>query len=85
MQEHGAGAPPGAQPPLVRVVAGHPTPEEVAALAAALAARRAALARQASATAAARPAVGGWSDRRRLLRMPPAPGPGAWRRSALPR
>ena len=80
-----AGATPGTRlgrPPLFQVVAGQPTPEEVAALTAALTVKRAAAARAAAQT---RPAVRGWMDRRHRLRLPPAPGPGAWRRSGLPR
>ena len=68
--------------PAFQVVAGHPTHEEVAALAAALTIKRAAAARQA---APARRPASGWADRRRQLRIAPAPGPGAWRRSAGPR
>ena len=64
--------------PLLRVVRGEPTDEEAAALAVVLAAKL-----------AARPApdrppggsAGGWADRARALHVPPAPGPGAWRRA----
>jgi hypothetical protein len=71
--------------PLLRVVAGQPTPEELAALTAALSAKLAASAAAAAAAAARdRPAVSGWSDRARQLRVPLTPGPGAWRRSAWP-
>jgi hypothetical protein len=67
----------------LRVVAGHPTEEDVAAVIAVLAARLAARARAArhSAPAQRRPAAG-WAQRSRLLRAPLEPGPGAWRRSA---
>ena len=65
--------------PLLRVVRGGPAAEEIAALAVVLAAKL-----------AARPArerppgpAGGWADRARALHVPPAPGPGAWRRSGL--
>jgi Acyl-CoA carboxylase epsilon subunit len=68
--------------PVLRVVRGDATPEEIAALVAVL------MARSGPASGAARPAVrpvrGAWSDRSRQLRRPLYPGPGAWRRSALP-
>jgi hypothetical protein len=64
------------------VVAGHPAPEEIAALAAALTVKRAAAARQA---ASARPPASAWADRRHLMRSPLETGPSGWRRSALPR
>ena len=68
--------------PVLRVVRGDATPEEIAALVAVL------MARSGSADGAAllpvRPAGGAWSDRSRLLRRPPHPGPGAWRRSGWP-
>ena len=72
-----AGVEPAAAP-LFRVVAGQPTHEEVAALAAALAVKRAAAARQAAQT---RPVPGRWAARSRLVRGPLEPGPDAWRRS----
>jgi hypothetical protein len=60
--------------PLLRVVRGEPTADELAALVAVVAAR-----------AAQRPAeprsVSVWTDRCRLVRQSPAPGPGAWRAS----
>ena len=62
------------------VVAGHPTPEEVAAIMAALSAVLAA-ARQ---SRQGKPATSVWASRARLLPRPPAPGPDAWRRSARP-
>jgi hypothetical protein len=66
--------------PLLRIVAGHPGPEEIAAVTAALSALAAA-----SEAAARRPRAGNaWSDRARLLGVPPAHGPDAWRRSAWP-
>jgi hypothetical protein len=72
----------------LRVVAGQPTAEELAALTVALAAAaRARAARAAGAAGAAggaRAPVRGWAWRGRLLRSPLAHGPGAWRRSALP-
>jgi hypothetical protein len=65
--------------PALRVVHGDATPEEIAALVAVL------LVRSATGEPPARtPARSAWSDRSRLLRRPLQPGPGAWRRSALP-
>lgn len=68
-------------PPAFQIVAGRPTAEEVAAVAVALAAKFAAGARPLPPPARR----ANWSDHSRLLRPPPQPGPGAWRRSALPR
>ena len=67
--------------PILRVVRGDATPEEIAALVAVLLARSA----DAGAPGPARSVSGSWADRSRLLRRPLSPGPGAWRRSALPR
>jgi hypothetical protein len=62
--------------PYLRVVRGEPTPEELAVLVAVLATR--------SVPAAAAPRVrSAWADPARRLGVP-RPGPGAWRRSALP-
>ena len=77
------------QGPFLEVVRGQPSDEETAALvvamAAALAARaRAARARTAREADAATGAAGNWASHGRALRVPSAPGPGAWRRSALP-
>jgi hypothetical protein len=66
--------------PLLHVVRGDATPEEIAALVAVLLARSAG----AEAPGPARSVSGFWADRSRLLRRPLSPGPGAWRRSALP-
>jgi acyl-CoA carboxylase epsilon subunit len=67
--------------PVLRVVRGDATPEEIAAVVAVL------LSRSASGPGAV-PDPGappsGWAGRSRLLRRPLFPGPGAWRRSALP-
>ena len=63
--------------PLLRVVRGQPTADELAALVAVVAAR-----------AGQRPAetrpVSAWTDRGTLVRRTLAHGPGAWRASALP-
>ena len=65
--------------PVLRVVRGDATPEEIAAVVAVL------LARSASDLGTpTRPAPSAWADRSRLLRRPLFPGPDAWRRSALP-
>jgi hypothetical protein len=63
--------------PVLRVVRGDPTPEELAALLAVVAARSAAPARPDRVRSP-------WVDRGRHLRRPLSPGPGAWRASALP-
>jgi hypothetical protein len=62
--------------PLLRVVRGDATPEELAALVAVLTARSQG---GGEPVAAERSAWG-----RPLMRKPLTPGPGAWRRSALP-
>ena len=66
--------------PVLRVIRGDATPEEIAAVIAVLLARAAAVAD--AAPAAPRPSA--WADRGRLVRRPRFPGPDAWRRSALP-
>jgi len=63
--------------PALRVVRGDATPEEIAALVAVL------LSRSGDEVPPA-PARSAWADRSRQLRRPLRPGPGAWRRSALP-
>jgi hypothetical protein len=68
--------------PLFRVVRGRPSAEETAALTVVLVAARAARAR--AARQAATRAPGTWASHARALRAQPAPGPDAWRRSALP-
>ena len=66
--------------PLLRVVRGDATPEEIAALVAVLMTH----AGVTEAPGPARSVRNSWADRSRLLRRPLFPGPGAWRRSALP-
>ena len=63
--------------PLLRVVRGDPSAEELAALVAVLAARAS------TPAPAATPAPSLWG--RPVLRSPLHPGPGAWRASGLPR
>ena len=58
--------------PLTVTVAGNPTPEELAAVVAVLAARPAAVPEEEPA------APSRWNDRARALRAPLHPGPGAW-------
>jgi hypothetical protein len=68
-----------ASEPALRVVRGDATPEEIAALVAVLLSRP---------RAGEEPPVharSAWADRSSQLRRPLRPGPGAWRRSALPR
>jgi hypothetical protein len=65
--------------PILRVIRGDATPEEIAAVVAVL------LSRSAASESASRPTPSAWADRSRLLRRPLFPGPDAWRRSALPR
>jgi hypothetical protein len=68
-----------APPPALRVVSGHPTPEELAALVVVVTARSGA------GTVEADPQPPSpWTSRRALLRRPLQPAPGAWRASALP-
>jgi hypothetical protein len=64
--------------PLLRVVSGTPTPEELAALIAVVGARSGAA--EAETTPPSR-----WTDRAALLRRPLHPSPGAWRATGLPR
>jgi hypothetical protein len=66
--------------PLLRVVRGNPTAEELAALTAVIVSRAHAL----SAAGAQPPARSAWTDRSRLVRRSPCPGPGAWRSSSWP-
>jgi hypothetical protein len=68
--------------PFLYVVRGEPTQAELAAVVTVLAARAAASARARRPVSAVRST---WSDRSRLMRASVSPGPGAWRRSALPR
>ncbi|TNY38653.1 acyl-CoA carboxylase subunit epsilon [Thermomonospora catenispora] len=68
--------------PVLRIVRGDATPEEVAALVAALSARAAAAA--AAAGEGSRPRSL-WADRSAMMRRSLPYGPGAWRASTLPR
>ena len=62
--------------PLLRLVRGDATPEEVAAIVAVLAARAAA-----AAGPAPQPERSVWADRGYALRVTPAAGSGGWRRA----
>ena len=66
-------------PPLLRIVKGDPTPEEVAALVTVVAAMAAGAAEAAAGDKAPRPE---WSAHHRKLRSTHRHGPGAWRASA---
>jgi hypothetical protein len=72
---------PAAAVPVLAVVKGCPSAEQIAALVAVLAARRA------SAMAPAAPPASrfGWSSRSAQLRVPVQASPGGWRASARPR
>ena len=69
----------GSAGPLLRVVRGDPTPEELAALVAVL------VTRAVPAAPSPAPARSAWVDRARYLRGPLPHGSGAWRAAALPR
>jgi len=66
--------------PVLRVIRGDATPEEIAALLAVVTARARAVAEPPP-----RRATAAWSDRALTMRAPAAPGPEAWRASAWPR
>lgn len=68
----------GASRPVLRIVSGNPSPEEIAAIVAVIG-RRAPLPR----TGTWNPHP--WSDRARMMPSMPAPGVGAWQASYLPR
>jgi hypothetical protein len=70
------------QPPLLRVVRGEPSAEELAALVAVVTATMATA--RARAASADRGGSTARTDRAAVLTPLPPPGPGAWRRSALP-
>jgi hypothetical protein len=60
--------------PTLRIVAGNPSPEEIAAVTVVLTA----VAQAQNDTGRAQPAVGGWADPSHRLRRPLPTGPGAW-------
>lgn len=63
--------------PVITVVAGSPTEEEIAAVVAVLTA--AAAAPESTSERSGKPLAGGWRSRARTLRPVLYPGPGAWR------
>ena len=67
------------EPPLLRIVKGDPTPEEVAALVSVVSAMAAGAAEAASKQAGPKPQ---WAAHHRKLRGTHHHGPGAWRTSA---
>ena len=77
MTGDGRAAQPAGEPAL-KVVAGRPSAEELAALTVALSAVLAARGGPAGR------ASSGWADRSRMMGVPPRPGRDSWRRSAQP-
>jgi hypothetical protein len=67
---------------VLKVVAGDPSAEELAALTVALSA---VLATRGAPAAQPGRAASGWADRARMMAAAPSPGPDAWRRSTWPR
>jgi hypothetical protein len=63
--------------PILSIVRGEPTPEEVAVVTAVVT-----VAASATSDVSAPPGRGGWNDRAAAQRRPLLPGPGAWRASA---
>lgn len=70
--------------PVIRVVRGHPTPVQLAALTAVLTAGAGAADDDGSGPGTRTPGTL-WTARSRFARPRPAVGPGGWRASALPR
>ncbi|CAB4759286.1 unannotated protein [freshwater metagenome] len=66
------------RPPLLRVISGEPTEEELAAIIAAVSTRS-------SGTARATPTFSLWARKSRQVRPAQRPGFGAWRASTMPR
>ena len=83
MTRDGQAAQPAGRPAL-EVVAGHPSPDELAALTVTLAAVLAARDRAGGRARQAGRAASRWSSRSRMPGAPLRPGPDAWRRSAWP-
>lgn len=67
------------EPPVVTVVSGSPTPEELAAIIAVLSAVSGGAGDDDAEPRSDRPRVGGWKSYTRTLRRVAYPGPGAWR------
>ncbi|CAB4763136.1 unannotated protein [freshwater metagenome] len=68
----------GSRPPLLRVISGEPTEEELAAIIAAVSTRS-------SGTAPTTPTFSLWARKSRQVRPAQRPGFGAWRASTMPR
>jgi hypothetical protein len=83
MTRDGQAAQPAGRPAL-EVVAGHPSPDELAALTVTLAAVLAARDRATGRAGQAGRAASRWASRSRMPGAPLRPGPDAWRRSAWP-
>jgi hypothetical protein len=66
--------------PVLRIVKGDPTPEEIAALVTVLSARTAAVGGEEPP-----PRRSEWAGHERRMRRPVHPSPGGWRASAFPR
>jgi hypothetical protein len=79
-----AGGPEQPQRPVLRIVRGDPTPEELAALLAVVGAKSGPGPGGGPAAGSARSRRSAWSDPARLVRRPVRSGPDGWRRSALP-
>jgi len=71
--------------PVIKVLRGEPSAEELAALVAVIASRAADATAATAGEPAAQPKVSGWTDRSRYVRSPTRPFPGGWRASTLPR
>jgi hypothetical protein len=77
----GSGGASPASGPVLEVVAGHPSAEELAALTVALST---VLAGRGGPAGGPRGVASGWADRSTMMGAPPRPGRDAWRRSARP-
>lgn len=82
--EFGGVVPPGEQSPILRVVRGDATAEEIAALVAALTVAAAARGGVAGGQAGRTAVRNEWNEKARLMRPALHPSAGGWRRSALP-
>ncbi|GAB3421141.1 acyl-CoA carboxylase subunit epsilon [Flindersiella endophytica] len=71
--------------PLLKVVKGDPTPAELAAVVSAVTVKLAAARSTSAPHSRGKGRASGWAAYWRNVRQPLRPGPGAWRRSALPR
>jgi hypothetical protein len=83
MSRDGQAAQPAGRP-VLEVVAGHPSPDELAALTVTLAAVLAARDGAAGRAGQTGRAASLWASRSQMMGAPLRPGPDAWRRSARP-